>query len=429
MANHHGEDGKTSHYVRETLSTLAWEKHLRWLKRDSQESADPAETWSECATRLGRRLLIMAKDRSPFWQGLLHEIDPRDASWHMFPVVDREMFTRNLNDTFTDRRLSVELISRCIQHQEVTLFADDYVLFYSLGASQQGLYYVYEREAWATYGAALLRAIHLAGASTSMPTVLLGSNDIRHTLPRLAPLFPSGTVIGLQDGVSTAWRKLEAVMPLVLIGYSSAIAMAARAQLNRALRICPQYVVAGNDYLSESDRDSIRAAWGIDACVYYSTTEAGIIASQCSAAGSLHVNQDHVFVENLREDLLVTQLINRPQPAVRYRLPERGRILTGTCPCGSAMPRLVINPGRTRNPLIFGSATGRYAEVHPIVIRSALDGLGTGLTAAWSTSEQAIVITGQEQHLSAARMAVERALIRAGVHVPVTIRSQAATKE
>lgn len=365
----------------------------------------------------------MAKQSSPFWRDILANIDLSLAAWDVLPVVDRAMFARRLDDTFTDSRLMTGVISRHFRECAARLLYGQYSIFYSAGADGNPLFYVYDWPTWVTFGAALLRALERAGAPADAAVALLGSDDSRHTLSRLGPLFPSGGVIGLQDGAGPAWRKLEAMMPSVLIGYSSALAMAARAQLKGDLRIRPRYVLAGSDYLSEADRESIFAAWNTDVCEYYSTTEAGIIASQCAKGGSLHVNQDHVLVERRDGDLLVTQLTNRAQPAVRYRLPERGRLVTGSCPCGSAGLRLVIDPGRTRQPLMLATETGGLAEVHPIVMRTALDEFGPELRFTLDAPAGPVQITGPRQHLGAARAAVERALARAGTPVPVRTTS------
>lgn len=361
----------------------------------------------------------MAKKSSPFWREILANVDPLLAAWDVLPVVDRAMFTRRLDDTFTDSRLMTDVIARHFRERAATLLYDQFSIFYSAGADGNPLFYVYDRPTWVTYGAAMLRALERAGAPTDAVVALLGSDDSRHTLPRLGPLFPSGGVIGLQDGAGQAWRELEAMMPAVLIGYSSALAMAARAQLNGDLRIKPRYILAGSDYLSAADRKSMFAAWNTDACVYYSTTEAGVIASQCAKGGSLHINQDHVLVEQRDGELLVTQLTNRAQPAIRYRLPERGRLVTGSCPCGSGGLRLEIDPGRTRQPLMLATETGRLAEVHPIVMRTALDEFGPELRFTWDAPAGTVQIMGPRQHLGAARVAVERALVRAGTPAPV----------
>lgn len=369
----------------------------------------------------------MAKERSPFWRDLLQHVDPFRTDWAHFPVTDRAKVAARLDETFTDDRLDASVISQHFRDRAAAPLFDEYAVFYSSGADGRPLYYVYDWRTWAGYGAAMLRALERAGAPADVPVALLGSADSRHTLPRLAPLFRAGQVIGLQDGASAAWRGLECMMPQVVIGYSSALAMAARAALAGNLNIKPKYVLAGSDFLSQADRHLIREAWKVDACVYYSTTEAGIIASQCINAGFLHINEDQVLVEQLGADLLVTQLTNRPQPALRYRLAERGRILAGVCPCGSAGARLEIDPGRIREPLVLDSDTGHPAEVHPIVFRSALDEFATPATVTWDPSENTILVTGPFQQLDAVSAAVRRALSRAGARA--TVRARVSGKE
>lgn len=403
-----------------------WGTHFAGLARQAHESwragAGSGAACAGSAEVRARSLAAMAKERSPFWRELLQHVDPFRTDWVHFPITDRANVTARLDETFTDDRLGTSVISRQFRDRAAAPLFGEYAVFYSSGADGRPLYYVYDRPTWVGYGAAMLRALERAGAPADVPLALLGSADSRHTLPRLAPLFRSAQVIGLQDGASAAWRELESMMPQVVIGYSSALAMAARAALAGNLTIKPQYVLAGSDFLSEADRQLIREAWNVDACVYYSITEAGIIASQCINAGFLHINEDQVIVEQLGVDLLVTQLTNRPQPALRYRLAERGRVLAGACPCGSAGARLEIDPGRVRQPLVLDSYTGHPAEVHPIVFRSALDEFATPVTVTWDASEHAILVTGPFQQHDAVKAAVQQALHRAGARATVRTR-------
>lgn len=366
-----------------------------------------------------RKLAAIAKEKSPLWRKLLRDVDPFLTAWTMFPVVDREMISRSLDESFTDPRMTAEVVARHFSGQAAELLFGEYYVFCSAGAMGTPLYYAYDRKTWAAYGEALMRAMARAGMSADVPVALLGSDDSRHTLPRLAPLFRSAHVIGLQEGTDTAWQKLAAMMPSTIIGYSSALSMAARAQLRGELRVSPRYILAGSDYLSPSDRNAIVAAWGVEPYTYYSVTEAGIVASQCREGGFLHVHSDQVLVEERAGELLVTQLTNEAQPTLRYRLPERGRLRSGQCPCGSLESHLVVEPGRTRRPFTVTSPTGRRVEVHPIVIRSAIDQLGTGLAVTWDAAASVFTIAGPEGLLDPARAAVEHALARSGLPMPV----------
>jgi phenylacetate-CoA ligase len=101
----------------------------------------------------------------------------------------------------------------------------------------------------------------------------------------------------------------------------------------------------------------------------YSTSETGPLAYQCRhQAGAVHhVHEDAVVVEVIDEagrqvppgtpgELVVTPLTTSGMALFRYRLGDRGQLLTGACGCGSAA-RSVLLLGRMPNSMTVDTIT------------------------------------------------------------------------
>ena len=394
-----------------TVAEPARELHQAWL-----ESGDPDPEAAAAAGRArARHLLAAARVGARFWRELLGDLDPLRASWDELPVVDRGSLLAAADQSFTDPAVGVALVDRHLRTRPGAPLLGRYQAFHSAGAGGLGLRVVYDQATWARYGACLLRGLARVGAAPEPPTALLGSDDPAHTLPRLAPLFGAvGWVVGLQAGLDRALAALQEFQPRVLIGYSSALAMVARAQLSGRVRLEPRHVLAGTDALGDEDAAAVRAAWGVDARSYYSTTEAGIIGSECAAGRGLHLNLDAVVLD--RAGPLVTNLSNQVQPIVRYRLADRlGAADGGRCPCGSPSPRLRLLCGRGRPVMRLPAAAGGEREVHPIVFRSALDPLVPSARVGWDPPRGRLVAAVPEPVVDAARRSLETALEHAGV--------------
>jgi phenylacetate-CoA ligase len=82
-----------------------------------------------------------------------------------------------------------------------------------------------------------------------------------------------------------------------------------------------------------------------------------LIASECERHEGLHLNIDHVVVEFLREDgteaapgeeasIVVTDLINRGMPLIRYRVEDMGVRSDRSCSCGRGLPLMERVTGR-----------------------------------------------------------------------------------
>lgn len=101
----------------------------------------------------------------------------------------------------------------------------------------------------------------------------------------------------------------------------------------------------------------------------YSTSETGPIGYQCRhQTGAVHhVHEDAIVLEVIDEagrpvppgtpgELVVTPLTTSGMALVRYRLGDRGQLLTGACSCGSAA-RSVLLLGRMPNSMTVDTIT------------------------------------------------------------------------
>lgn len=113
--------------------------------------------------------------------------------------------------------------------------------------------------------------------------------------------------------------------------------------------------------LAETLGCEVRHHWGM--------TETGMGgALSCGEAG-MHLRENDLLVEvtdpvsgvplpdGTWGELVVTTLDRRAMPLIRYRTGDRGRILPGTCPCGSPQRRIDLVPGRLADERLLPDGT------------------------------------------------------------------------
>jgi len=116
-------------------------------------------------------------------------------------------------------------------------------------------------------------------------------------------------------------------------------------------------VVATSMMLLEPERIVIEKVFNCAVTNRYGCEEVGLIACECERHGGLHVNSEHVIVELLRPDgtpaaqgeegeVVVTDLINRGMPLIRYAIEDVAVWSTEPCPCGRGLPSLERVVGR-----------------------------------------------------------------------------------
>jgi phenylacetate-CoA ligase len=147
---------------------------------------------------------------------------------------------------------------------------------------------------------------------------------------------------GTPEEVAAALRGKHAD---ILMGYSGTLARVAQifaGEPDGMLR--PRFLVGGSETMTPFLRAEIQKGFGAPVLDTYICQEAGMLAWECPVSGRYHVVDDTVVAEVLRDgspcrpgeegEVVVTSLVCRAMPIIRYRLDDRVRLAQGDCPCG-----------------------------------------------------------------------------------------------
>ncbi|MDE2291264.1 MAG: phenylacetate--CoA ligase family protein, partial [Elusimicrobia bacterium] len=212
-----------------------------------------------------------------------------------------------------------------------------------------------------------------------------------------ADLFVAGNLWSSFLAVSGAARELEVThLPVggtaepafaldslrrfkanVLIGLPSTLLELARLAEAYGERVRVEKIFYGGEHVSDAMRGVFRRAFGtrLVRSAGYASVDAGLIGFQCPAAegGVHHAAAGLQRVELVDEELVVTNLVRRWMPVVRYRTGDRGRWVPGACPCGHPTPRFELL-GRVDDRVNVGGAHLDAGDVGKAV--AAVPGLG-----------------------------------------------------
>lgn len=114
--------------------------------------------------------------------------------------------------------------------------------------------------------------------------------------------------------------------------------------------------------LTEPARARLSAVFQVPVYDEYRSAEVAWMAGECAAHSGLHVFADLRRIEVVgpsgepvapgeEGDLVLTDLTNRVFPLVRYRLGDRGVLLSEPCPCGVTLPLMKPPQGRVSDLL------------------------------------------------------------------------------
>lgn len=113
-----------------------------------------------------------------------------------------------------------------------------------------------------------------------------------------------------------------------------------------------RYIEFTGEYLEEKVRERTKHIFGCMVANQYGTKEVNSIAYECPE-GNMHIMSDNVFVETISDgncdsnEICVTTLQNRAMPLIRFRVGDRGKLLSHrTCTCGNSNKILELRNGR-----------------------------------------------------------------------------------
>jgi phenylacetate-CoA ligase len=165
--------------------------------------------------------------------------------------------------------------------------------------------------------------------------------------------------------------------PSALLAMSEAMVLAGAAPIERVAAI-----ITGGETLSRAARRTIAAVVGAPVFDSYGLRESGPIASECLLHEGLHINEHMVHVETLSPEgeavpqgelgeIVVTSLLGRAMPLIRYRTGDEGRLIQERCSCGLPLARLTDIKGRSNAYVLMPDGS----RLHARAISSVIDGL------------------------------------------------------
>jgi phenylacetate-coenzyme A ligase PaaK-like adenylate-forming protein len=177
--------------------------------------------------------------------------------------------------------------------------------------------------------------------------------------------------------------QLNEFQPEMLNSYPTMLTLLVKEQLAGRLNIHPFTVYSSGETLDPEAGKQMESAWGTRVYNLYVASETGYIGFQCRR-GQMHVNADWLILEPLDQQdrpvspgepshsVLVTNLANRIQPIIRYKMGDCVTVSPTPCSCGSSLPVIRVQ-GRNDEILTVATADGQTLDLLPAVLRTAMD--------------------------------------------------------
>jgi phenylacetate-coenzyme A ligase PaaK-like adenylate-forming protein len=339
-----------------------------------------------------RALLAHAVTHSPFHRRRLAGIDAARfevADLAQLPVMTKTEMMDELDEVFTDRRLTTAIVERALAATvtEPVPIHDEYFALSSGGSSGRRGVFVFDRPAAVAFFSALSRGLiakmqGLGGPPPGgLPIAQVSAASAVHATGS-SPAWTAGgdapfrfSAVPVTLPLAEIVERLNAMQPPILFGYPSMLARLAAEQQAGRLRITPLSITSTSEMLLPELRDAIREGFGAPIVDTFGSTE-GLVGVSAPDDDVLVFASDVCIVELVDDadqpvplgeassKVLITNLSNRTQPLIRYELndsfvrrpdvPEHGHL------------RATVR-GRADDVLRYDDV-----DIHPLVIRAVM---------------------------------------------------------
>jgi len=346
-------------------------EYRRMLEDTARLETAAFERW---VSQRVRRFVHEALENVPYYRGLNLDANAwRDENVSVaellrrLPVIDRlEVRSRGIEFRRADVSEQFTMSTSGTSGSPMTVYCD---------RESRALHYAFFDRLW---GSAGIRAGKDWRATFYGRTILSPSQKRapywRLDIAQRNALFSSYHIS--RDSVRAYATELQRIHPPLVVGYPSSLARLSELALEAGCEMPrPKMVMTTAEMLSDRQRSAIQRAFGVPVTDQYGCTEMTHFVAQCPL-GSYHIHLEHGLVEILREDgaacpkgevgqVVVTGLVNRAMPLLRYRISDTASLSDHACSCGSTFPVLSRIVGRSDDVLHFasGRAVGRFDPV------------------------------------------------------------------
>ena len=303
-----------------------------------------------------RAMARYALQVSPFYRRHLAGIDVERCQLADIPSLTKEMLIANWDEIVPDKRLHRAALNKFLQDPNNwgRLLHGRWMVSMTSGTTGAALPIVHDI-AVVDWGHACQNMRNSNSPHTSrQPQFFRRRLKVLALVPSASPatsaaLYSTRPWVGSlfctyhQLNIAAPWTdvlaEVQRIQPDIMMGYGSLFGRLAQAQLQGELDIhIPKdrgYILAGGDSMTPGIRDLCRRAFGIEPLNTYGCGEVLGMARQWLGMNHLLIHDDMVALEAvdaedkpvpegvLSDHALVTPLLNKAMPLLRYRLNDR----------------------------------------------------------------------------------------------------------
>ena len=355
------------------------------VKRSESLDAEQIEDLQQ--TRFSE-LLIHTYRNSKFYKGFYtdHGIKKSDLDTvrpEDLPLIDKNIMMENYDDFVTDPALKRADLERFISESPSpgSRYKNKYAVVHTSGSSGTIGLFVYGPRDWAISKALGLRTTGIKLPPFRRKRIAFIAATGGHfasaaSFYNLPQFIFKRLPLSISSPIEEIREKVNRFKPDMISGYASGLNLLAEEQQAGHINITPSEAFCTGDPLTNTFRQRVEDAFGVNPVNMYGSSETMTLAGECHAYHRLHLFNDWFSAQVVDDDLkpaksgkvVITNLYNYTQPLIRYQMNDEVVMSDKPCSCGWSFPVIESMAGRHEEFLWFDREEGKKEFIHPIVL-------------------------------------------------------------
>ncbi len=317
-------------------------KLLPEIYRSKKNAKLSREKMKELQKRSLSRLLMYAYENSPYYRESFNKAginaeNISDLPLSAFPTIDKSILMDNFDSIVTEGDLTQKELAEFdkIAALDEKLFKKKYHIVHSSGSTGNPIYFVYDKRAWNSMLAGMIRA---ALWGMTIPQMIKFIAKRPRILYVAATDGRYGGAMAVGDGIKGCgakqlfldvntplcdWiEKIQNFQPDMIVGYPSAVKIASELASEGKISVNVKGVVSCGEPLGAGLREYIHKSFGAEVINFYGASESIDLGVEDEKSDGMYLFDDMNVIEVEDGSMYLTVLYNYAQPLIRYRLSD-----------------------------------------------------------------------------------------------------------
>lgn len=180
-------------------------------------------------------------------------------------------------------------------------------------------------------------------------------------------MFCRQLILDIKEPVEKHIKTLNDFQPEILGGYFTGLKILAEKQEKGELRIKPEFIVNCGEGFNPKEKEYVESVFKLPLVNVYGFAESMIAGIGKDEYDGIYLFDDIVYIEIKDDHILVTNLFNKTQPLIRYRIDDYPRLKKDE---HRRLPYTLVDTvvGREEMVIWLRNDKGALDFIHPIVI-------------------------------------------------------------